>query len=236
MKAMLLRVGIDKGSDGLLAPLFKDGTFEYIPLSEKDPDTKETRTFQDLEGGRGPLSQYLPDKVLNRKIHHDPEFDTFTYTDQGRKALYLTKLDKGDYLVFYAGLTPWEEDGKDGLYLIGYLVVEEVLELGKLDPEQQNKLESNYPTNSHLKRPRKEGVVLVVGNQRKSKLLGKALSLSSPKLDKRGRAYHAVSQGMEEHLGIKGSIQRSIPPRFIEDPRYLQNLLEILEITDSKKF
>src|SRR5512139_833251 len=113
MKAMILRVGIDKGSDGVLAPLFRDGTFEYIPLSEKDIETEEKRTFQDLEGSRGQkLSEYLPRKVVNRKIHHDPEFNTFTYADEGRKAIYLAKLRKGDYLVFYAGLTPWEGDKK----------------------------------------------------------------------------------------------------------------------------
>jgi hypothetical protein len=229
MKAMLLRVGIDKGSDGLLAPRFKDGTFEYIPLSEKDPETEETRTFQDLKGSRGQrLSQYLPEKVANRKIHHDPEFDTFTYADEGRKALYLTKLEKGDYLVFYAGLTTGENEGQDGLYLIGYLVVEQIIELGKLDQEQQNIIQEKYPANSHLKRPRKGGVVLVVGDQKKSKFLTKALLLSSPKPDKRGRPYHAVSPVMEDLLGITGSIQRSIPPRLIEDPRCLENLLKIL--------
>ena len=40
---MLLRVGIDKSSDGVLSPIFSDGTFEYIPLSEKDDQTIENR-------------------------------------------------------------------------------------------------------------------------------------------------------------------------------------------------
>lgn len=234
MKAMLLRVGIDKGSDGVLAPLFKDGTFEYIPLSEQDPKSGERKNFHDLKGRRGHrLSEYLPEKVGNRKIHHDPEFDTFTYADEGRKAQFLNKLQKGDYLVFYAGLTPLEGAGKDGLYLIGYLLVAEVIQWGMLDQDQQDKLERNYPTNSHLKRPQKKGVVMVVGDKKKSKLLVKALPLSSPKLDKRGRTYHAVSPDMEELLGIKGSIQRSIPPRFIEETGYLDNLLKLLDVPRS---
>jgi len=232
MKAMLLRVGIDKSSDGVLAPLFKDGTFEYIPLSEKNPGSGERRTFQDLNGRRGHrLSDYLPEKIVNRKIHHDPEFDTFTYADEGRKTQYLTKLDKGDYLVFYAGLTPLEGEG-DGLYIIGYLLVDSIIDLGKLDQALQNKITGKYPTNSHLMRPRKKGVVLVVGDKKKSKLLDKAILLSSPKLDRRGRPYHAVSPEMEDFLGIKGSIQRSIPPRFIEGPIHMQNLLMILQIPD----
>lgn len=234
MKAMMLRVGIDKGSDGLLAPLFKDGTFEYIPLSEKDPESGEKRTFHDLQGRRGQkLSAYLPPKILNRKIHHDPEFETFTYADEGRKAQFLNKLEKGDYLVFYAGLSPREVDGKDGLYIIGYLVVEQIIELEKRGETEQYLIRGKYPTNSHLKRPTKGGVVLVVGDRKKSKLLHKALPLSSPRLDKRGRPYHAVSPAMEDLLGIKGSIQRSIPPRFIKERRYLKNLLNILEIPDT---
>jgi len=227
----LLRVGIDKGSDGLLAPLFEDGSFEYIPLSERDPDSEEKRTFQNLQGRCGKkLSEYLPEKVVNRKIHHDPEFETFTYADEGRKAQFLIKLEKGDYLVFYAGLASRKKG--DGLYLIGYLVVEQVIKLGKLDHDKQHTIQEEHPTNSHLKRHFKEGVVLVVGDKNKSKLLDKALPISSPKLDRRGRIYHAVSPAMEKCLGIKGSIQRSIPPRSIEEPQYLKNLLNILKPHD----
>ena len=36
MKAMFLRIGIDKGTDGTLAPIFEDGSFEFIPISEYD--------------------------------------------------------------------------------------------------------------------------------------------------------------------------------------------------------
>ena len=34
MKGLLLRVGIDKGSGGCLAPIFRDRSFEYIPIPE----------------------------------------------------------------------------------------------------------------------------------------------------------------------------------------------------------
>ena len=36
MQVVLLRVGIDTGSGGILGPLFSDGLFEYIPI----PDSK----------------------------------------------------------------------------------------------------------------------------------------------------------------------------------------------------
>ncbi len=82
MKSMLLRVGIDKGTDGTLAPIFSDGTFEYIPISEGDPFTEENRTYENTIGVTGkPLSTYLPKKIKNKIMHYDPEFETFTYGD-----------------------------------------------------------------------------------------------------------------------------------------------------------
>jgi Nucleotide modification associated domain 3 len=38
-KALLLRVGIDRGTGGGLGPIFPDGTFEYVPI----PERKRTR-------------------------------------------------------------------------------------------------------------------------------------------------------------------------------------------------
>lgn len=42
--------------------------------------------------------------IKDRKMHFDPEFETFSYGDKGTKAKWLLKLDPGDLLVFYAGL------------------------------------------------------------------------------------------------------------------------------------
>ena len=50
MKAMLLRIGIDKGTDGTLAPIFEDELFEYIPISGGDPQSKENRTYRNTMG------------------------------------------------------------------------------------------------------------------------------------------------------------------------------------------
>ena len=61
MNAMLLRVGIDKGTDGTLGPIFEDGSFEYIPISEGDSKSKEERTYENTLGRSGrPLTTYLP--------------------------------------------------------------------------------------------------------------------------------------------------------------------------------
>lgn len=230
---MLLRVGIDKSSDGVLGPIFYDGSFEYIPLSEKDDKTIETKKYNEIVGLKGyPLSAYLPEKIANRKVHMDPEFIDYTYGDEGKKALYLRKLNKNDLLVFYAGLTPHNTDKyPESLYIIGYITIKHIIvsENYKSDQDRIKLLREKYPHNSHPKRCNTRDMVLVAGNPRKSKLLEKAILISQKKLNKIGRTYHAVSPEMEKLLGIKGSIQRSIPPRFIHDEDKLENLKELLD-------
>ena len=101
MKAMLLRVGIDTGTDGALAPIFSDGSFEYIPISEGNKDSSEHRTYQNTVGRSGkPLSMYLPERIKHFKMHFDPEFDTFTYGDPtpkrgGRSKIYYSLTPDG---------------------------------------------------------------------------------------------------------------------------------------------
>lgn len=233
MKAMLLRVGIDKGTDGTLAPIFQDGSFEYIPISEGDSQSKEDRTYKNTIGRTGKrLSTYLPKGIENRTMHFDPEFETFTYGDPTSKRNYLLKLREDDMLVFYVGLSPFQNDNhKIGLYIIGYFTIKKVLDFNQLEPKEIEECYQLYPNNAHLKRSYDtEDLVMVVGDKIRSRLLDKAILISQPKYDKRGATYQAVSSTMEELLGISGSIQRSIPPRVITNENKLENLQHILGI------
>lgn len=230
MKALLLRVGIDKSCGGALAPIFKDGSFEYIPI----PETKKScdkRTFTDVQGIKArPMAVYLPEKTKNQKIHFDPEFDTFTYGDVSpSKNNYLLKLEKNDLLVFYAGLTPYKNDKfEEALYMIGYFVVNSVIDFNKLDEHQKAELVAKYSNNAHIKTKDLKNLVIVEGNQN-SRLFAKAVLLSERRLNKIGRSYHVVSKHMEQELGITGSIQRSIPPRLIDKKQYLDNLKNLID-------
>ncbi|MGZ7116775.1 MAG: Nmad3 family putative nucleotide modification protein [Methanobacterium sp.] len=233
MKSILLRVGIDKGTDGCLAPIFEDQSFEYIPLSET-ANTAEDRTYAHFIGRKGKhLATYLPLKVKNHRMHFDPEFETFTYGDKGAKAKWLLKLNHGDLLVFYAGLTPYKHDSSpEALYIIAYFTVTEIVNFDDLSFEENELYCKKCSNNAHVKRHDDlEGTVIVMGHENKSKLLDKAIIISEPRLNKIGRKYHAASKEMEDLIGIKGSIQRSIPPRMIEDKKYLKNLLKLLEIS-----
>jgi hypothetical protein len=231
MKAILLRIGIDKGTDGTLAPIFQNGSFEYIPISEGDSQSKEDRTYKNTIGRTGKLlSTYLPKGIENRTMHFDPEFETFTYGDPTSKRNYLLKLRKEDMLVFYAGLSPFQNNKhKTALYIIGYFAVKEVLDFNQLSQKEIEGYYQLYPNNAHLKRSYDtEDLVIVIGDKIRSKLLDKAVLISQPKYDKRGRTYQAVSSMMEELLGISGSIQRSIPPRVITKEHNFKNLQQIL--------
>lgn len=237
MKAMLLRVGIDKGTDGALAPIFDNGSFEYIPISEGDAKSKEDRTYGNTVGRSGkPFSTYLPKGIGNRTMHFDPEFDTFTYGDPTCKRRFLLKLEKNDLIVFYAGLQPFQtRKYKTALYIIGYFTVDRMTDFNSLSRTEIRQCYKKYPNNAHLKRSYDtKDLVIIVGNRKKSRLLGKAILISQTKYDRNGRPYQAVSKKMEKSLGISGSIQRSIPPRLIKTDKNIRNLKSLLHYPTPK--
>ncbi len=84
MKVALLRVGIDSGSGGSQAPLFQDGSFEYIPIPHGFG--VDERTYGNPLGRHGRfLADYfspaLRARLNDASMHVDPEFAAFTYGD-----------------------------------------------------------------------------------------------------------------------------------------------------------
>jgi hypothetical protein len=230
MKALLLRVGIDKGCGGTLAPIFDDGSFEFVPIPEGVP-APGAATYNERIGRRGKrLSAYVPSSIKNAPMHEDPEFLTCTYGDPTLKRYYLLKLVKGDLLVFYAGLQPFATDNyKEALYIIGYFDVENVTEFNKLSEAELAESLQRYRHNAHIKRQNSLLDLVVVAGGRDSRLLDKAIVISQKKPDRRGRPMHALSAEMEGLLGISGFVQRSIPPRFVAEQQNVRNLVTLLE-------
>jgi len=225
MQVVLLRVGIDTGSGGIHGPLFKDGTFEYIPIWEKRNRFGVNKdTYENTKGKmhRRPLVDYFParrrEKVRSMWLHHDPEFETYTYGDPTSPKAGLGRLRKGDLLVFYAGLEGWDVRRRPWLYIIGYFEVEKALQTRTL---RWNELRRTFGKNFHVRhRPvfedQKDRLVLVKGTQ-KSKLLKKARRISVLAKDKAGKPIHVLSPEMRRVFGdFNGhpGIQRS-PPRFV---------------------
>jgi hypothetical protein len=84
------------------------------------------------------------------------------------------KLSKDDLLIFYAGLTPHDQDtGSDSyrqkeylsaLYIIGYFTVKTVVDFKRLSKNEIQKYSKLYANNAHIKRkPEMEDLVMVLG-------------------------------------------------------------------------
>jgi Nucleotide modification associated domain 3 len=222
MQVVLLRVGIDSARGGIQGPLFRDGSFEFIPIDDRRGDSSQT--YGNTEGVHGrKLIEYFPaylkDELRNQPIHSDPEFRTFTYGDPTRLKRGLRRLRPGSLLVFYAGLEKWPERKDAGLYIIGYF---EVTKAGLATDFSSAELKKDFGRNFHvhhrsvLKR-QKPRLVLVKGGRR-SRLLKKAVLISAKGKDTRGRPLKVLSPAMRKIFGdFDGhvSIQRS-PPRWVK--------------------
>lgn len=222
MKALLLRVGIDKGYGGCLAPIFEDGSFEYIPIPERR-DTAENRTYSDLPGRNGgSLAEFVPAKLRDSFPHMDPEFDTFTYGDPTRnKRGQVARLFPGDLLIFYAGLEPTDGIDKSRIFIIGYFTVKQVYDFSEKPKSQHSSMLQMVRNNAHAKRDiMDEGLVVVEGDPKKSKLLPQAIPL--------GDSRNYVMPDLAHILIYSGSVLRAIGHWVGEDD--LQQVKEWLNI------
>lgn len=238
-KAVLLRVGIDSGSGGIQGPLFKDGSFEYVCI----PDKKgvSVHTYGTLFGKNGvPHSTYFPARrqqtIAQQHVHLDPEFETFTYGDPTAPKRSLRALEKGDHLIFYAGLQAWDDEAgwaKDrgpALYIIGYFVVAMA---GMAADFSKKTLGAEFGENFHVRYPsvfklQQDQLVLVKGGPG-SRLLKKARKISVEGQDRAGKPLKVLSPPMQKVFGDFGgrvSIQRS-PPRWVESA-YVEKAIEFV--------
>lgn len=230
MQIALLRVGIDTGSGGIHGPLFKNGTFEYIPIPDRFG--KDERTYGNTTGKYGKkLVEYFPEArkatVANQAIHFDPEFVTFTYGDPTPPKAGLRRLRSGDMLIFYCGLEGWNFKSWPALYLMGYF---EVSAAGKASDFSVNELESLFGENYHVKHRdiyerQKRDLVLVKGSSQ-SRLLNKAVCISEIGYDRLGRPLKVLSTEMQKIFGDfsgKISFQRS-PTRWVKSTNVLQTV------------
>jgi hypothetical protein len=231
MQVVLLRVGIDTGSGGIHAPLFKSGEFEFIPICDKRNSFGVNReTYGNTKGamhGRL-LVDYFPERLRHKardmSIHYDPEFVTYTYGDPTPPKAGLKRLAKGDLLVFYAGLEGWDFRCEPWLYIIAYFEVEHAVHTRGHGWDELNQ---HFSNNFHVRhRPvfedQKDRLVLIKGGSG-SKLLKKARRISILELNKGDRPIHVLSPEMrgifgdfDGHVSIHRSPPRFVFPEFVE--------------------
>ena len=236
MQVVLLRVGVDMGSGGIHGPLFKDSSFELIPIPDGFQKTGVSiQTYGNTAGRHGrKLIQYFPEPLHNSRhhtpIHLDPDFETFTYGDPVVLKSRLRKLEKGDLLVFYAGLEGWGFESEPALYIIGYF---EIAKAGIATSFSKTELKRDFGRTFHVRHKtvfedQKNRLVLVKGSPN-SRFLRKARLISVMGTDRSGRPLKVISPKMQRIFGDfdgRIAIQRC-PPRWIR-PELVSKAAEFL--------
>ncbi|MGH7068805.1 MAG: hypothetical protein ACREFO_02160 [Acetobacteraceae bacterium] len=201
-KALLLRVGMDRGTGGALGPIFRNGTFEYIPIPELCPT--RCRVSYATQPGRqvASLATVLPARLAGRHPHIDPDFETATYGDAAQpKRQQLGRLEPGDRLVFYSGFIPAPPDDGAHLFAIGSLHVRHVHHLSAADFDRPE-LQRRFGHTAHfLRQPRDPQLVLVEGDPERSTLLLRARPLAD--------ACDCMLRDLAP-LGYHGSLRRAV--------------------------
>ena len=229
MQAVLLRVGVDKGSGGIYGPLFRGGSFEFVPIPDKFRKVGvNVQTYGNTVGRhRRKLIEYFPERrrliLQDTPIHSDPEFETFTYGDPASLKGRLRNLQKGDLLVFYAGLQGWDFHAEPALYIIGYF---EVAKAGIATTFSRQELDKDFGKNFHVRHKavfedQKDRLVLVKGCEG-SRLLKKAQPISVIGKDRGGNALNVLSPRAQKvfsnfggRIGLHMSPPRWVPSEFV---------------------
>jgi len=229
MKALILRVGIDKGY-GFLSPVFYDMTFEYLPIylrNKKETERNEKRTYFDLIGNRNlALSEHLPNKLRNQIVHLDPEFETFTYGDPTRtKRAALLKLVKNDLLIFYFGGRkdhPFEE----GCFLFGFFEIEKIIDWNETSEGAKKDIEQEFKNNAHIISSKSRNNLVMVKGNSNSRILKRCIQISDRNLESNNPPYF-TSLEFRTKYGLRKNIVRAVP-MYIHDIRYINSLKKLL--------
>jgi hypothetical protein len=105
MKSVAINVGANDSTPGGRGPIYSDGSFRFVPITELDESVTEP-TYSDLG-----LDDVRPASAHDLVAHFDPEFPEveygmdYTYGDRhAPKTTRIAELEEGDVLFFYATL------------------------------------------------------------------------------------------------------------------------------------
>ena len=227
----MLRVGIDKGY-GFLSPVFKDLTFRYIPIYYKNKVEEEKKEKRDYfllsKEQKNNLVDYVPAKYKRKIVHYDPEFETFTYGEPTNPKLgALSKLEKGDLLVFYMGgeLHSGKSKPEMGCFIFGYFEVEKVFLWDKNGDNAIIKKECK--NNAHVRSSKTIDKLVIVKGSKKSRLLDKCIYFTQP--NPHINPPYITKADFIKKYGIRKNVVRATPLT-ITSKEYIRNILTLLEI------
>jgi hypothetical protein len=217
MNLYLLRVGADctEAGGGFYSPIFKDRSYLFIPIPEWDVIPDKALTYGSYKWNGKSVNEYLPATIksvpsIRQTIHNDPEFTTFTYGSpryvKGKNGNQteknynkLNKLDKGDILAFYAAFKNPEcvNHPMNGYYFFSYIIIQRVISYA--NPILLSDADKQLVMNNHHYIHDSPEQVIVIGSKTESRVLDKAVLLSSI-MDRRVTNYYP-SQSASEKLG-----------------------------------
>ena len=147
MAVFLANVGVN-ASHSARSPLLPDGRFVVVPIPEGMKWRPPMLRLRDLPE----IAEVAPESLGRIAVHLDPDFRSAipTYGDNCRRAaraFALRKAVPGDRIVFLARLHP--RGAPPAFYLVGELVVEEVLADVTADPGP-----GWWDANAHVRRAR----------------------------------------------------------------------------------
>jgi hypothetical protein len=220
MNGALVRVAIDqsKRSGMWNGPMDgRTGRFCYVPIPDKEDKLYRPglcRSYKEVvpvlnEFSVKHKSTILPESLLNRSMHLDPDFEHLTYGDNGRKqGGALKDLVRGDLVVFFSSLRCIENDVL--VYaLIGFYEILENISASSVEPER-------YHENAHTRwRSTKETDIIIRANPARGK--SGRLEKCIPIGEYRDGAYRLTKQLEKAWGGLEvkdGFLQRRVTPHF----------------------
>lgn len=170
MVGVLINVGSSSSNPNGRGRIFRDFSFEYIPIPEFKRIREQVPTYRDL-GFAHVKSPDLP-------VHLDPEFQTFTYGHVRRgfgDMQSLLRLKENDVLFFYSTL---QKESQWSTYIIGYFRNLTLYDCRELSVKEILGFKSRgFAKNAHLKRVDPSVDLLIKGGEG-SRLLRKAFPLA----------------------------------------------------------
>lgn len=207
MKVFFLEVGINE--NGVTGPIFEDGSFEFIPPRAPSADTN--RTYSNLIGCfNQTLATYLPIRYQYAKTLMNPyhNFSYFSFTERE-----LLDLEAGDLIVLYSHLTPFNNQRYEkGLYIIGYITVNTVVEIGGIPGKLcEMKTRRYLKVNPNMDKYRDYDVkdaIFVYPFTMKSKLLDKAVAITIEDVESFSTDDHSISKkrAFQVHRDLRSSV------------------------------
>jgi len=216
VNGLLVRVGADLSAGGgsWNGPVDSEtGDFVYVAIPENRAlHAGMEKPYSALEPSLARFGVSLPAHLRLRHMHLDPDFAHLTYGDQGERAKQLTaNLQRGDVIVFYAGL----KDSRGAMQLvyaiIGVFLVDELVRASDIPVTDRD-------VNAHSRRILEPGAtdLIVRGRPRVSGRLDRCLPIG----EYRDRAYRMRLDLLEAWGGLSvkdGYLQRSARlPRFLD--------------------